>query len=1660
MTERGKDSWRGGRRSSREAVQEAAAAPVWKRSKRVRKSSRGGPPWRRILLPIIGLSFLVWLGIRIFWPDPRVHTHFVVLDFLFDTQRNDATSDHFDSVAPPNFPVLPPDRFPVARTTIVHADTLRFAEAESLEDRERDRVVVVYLQTQILPGENGSFLCLVKNSTPDLNAPARYEELATLKEQVRGLLKDRAADRVLLLVDRPASLQDRRLGDLHADFMTEVLSWPAEDDLNQLVVITSCQADQQSAPGLSGANGQTAFGQIVTRGFSKAADANDDGELTATEFCRFTVEETQRWVQRHVDPDGQTVQISPALDSLKDSPHDFVLMKELPPAPETTRLRDRRQTVQRLSTLWERREAADQLLGWRWRPLLWQSSTEYLTRAQAALISGNETAAENLAQRAETRLRLLETAIRTVIPDPTELNAERGLPRPWFLDLPEPERLNDVWETAEAVSGGPDVPAEDVLRQNLATYPFQQLGLATSDQRHAAAIERRKQAEDAIARAFGVSIVLRQTITNADAALLQAEDQLFVRSDSTAVPEAATSTSNSIWTAIRDFESAHQTADVAVQRTLASADSLSRWAAEYPIERPDTFFSGWQALLRKNLPGGQLTPEQGTDLRRAATELSLDPGPGANGTAVRLRAEIFRLLVAARVLAGQLYPQEPAAGFSEQELKDRAAMLVDWHQQTRDSREAVQTLLQELSAGISILPGKRIEQVQNHQQLRTLLNVSCLETETRQKLMASLIRLEEKLSEATDEEITASGMKSPDLVERCLWHIQSLNPFVDAATKGETAAELTSAIQLLLSGNSSRHETLSRYGKIVRSFWSGVRREGREAVISAAEGTIHRLREADICCRGLTAYDALPRSPTVRFHALLQADYCLLQAQRRLQEQWVRPDEQAPWETNGWYARQAKRWLQLARARGGAAEPSPDILPTFLKNAVDQEEDRLTKSAAWSVTGTPESAGAVDLSDQNEPLRSVPVSVRREGTMPVGTAAIRQLPISDIPVSQLVSFQNNAQPLTLNDAADRFVAKAFRTGSPATGECEPVTIATSIFFRGRSWDSERQLRVDPCAGDEFVVTRIARPETASIELKGDDRRPIVFILDMSDSMKATLGDGTRVDEAVDTLQTVISDAQFGQTTRAALKIFGHRMKYGPDFEPVGNSKYEEIFKKQIPAGLKPNDDVATEFEMSTLSDAGKRRLNGVLEMARSSRHWGQTPLAFALWEALTTDLKDQPGIIVAITDGLATDVGRDPQTGKPLPAEVIRKTPSADRTPQLKGALKRNPSTRIIIVAFDFAAAGAARLALDEVFVRDCGIPREDVVDAADRSQLKEQILKGLKNRPFTVTGHFGESRQSEEFGRIISGLKPADDYVISFANISTQKPVAIGPGDAMSLQVDWLERRFEFRREPVIRLWQNVSRPPLSTEWDAPVKLRAYDEAVYTRYPDDVAGAENYRQVDLRLMLDHDDIYRPVRQPAEVEFDIRDGESRPSAFTETFTSEWGAPGYRLQIERWPSSRHVRVDAFWKMNRTAPEQVLDYPQIHEARRVPQGGIDLLPGVLLSGSLQSNGQLKIRLDAADGTPQDAANLVEDIRVEVGRTDVREQNRGFVPDEVRTTVRRTEKGSVIYEFDGAYNAENLQTRQIALTSRAARLKQSFRLETPLEVSRFRNQSADER
>lgn len=1649
MTSGGGQDWRGGR-APRNSSRQEEVAPSWKQSRHTAAGtsrSKGLWPKLRIAMACVALLALVATAIYL-WDPQKVHrTHFIVLNLIEQSQDFDSGSA---LSLPDGIEVTTTER----KVTQCHPETLALqtGDADDKANLNEAQTIVIWLQTTFLPTGNGDFRCLIRNSTPNLSDASQYVSLETLKSQLDEFTKKHATDKVLLLVDSAPVNSEWRTGCLHSDLGKVFEEWTS--DFKSLVVMLSSPSIGLSEPGPAGSDGKSIFGHFASVGLSALADSDHNQKLTTSEYCAYVSERTDTWIRQHRDVEGQSVIVLPSLEKLAKSAHDFTVIADVIPLSPSQEMPGRKANadISQIEKLWTRRELLRARGGHLWNPLLWNSVTDDLVRAEQAFLAGRMKSAERTLPVVDRTLRELESLTDSICPQVDSLLADRGRALSEFKDLPSLERVKQLFRAEPAKPDLNDVTAfpEDVVISVVGGFPFTSVNLKPPLDVEPIRT-RRAAAEIAVSQLLACSDQLTQTVKRMEASLLLSEDRLFTRRS-----EGTTTNIDAdpdvLIRAIDDFSKARDRAETTLFGVFDLTPSLAYWAADTCERLPDADRRIWHNVLSQNTPDA--------DISLASQSAIFDPLKGIESevsesisdherAAASLRSECFQLLIRGRALQQSLAFSEPKQGFNAEELRIVTDKLNATQKDTASSQRNVTELIETVcNDALDDSSAGRNGQVRTRHFLRSLLSMTAIKADTRSRVLRALQKRDDGLSspakaaDLAEVKATAATSTLSVAADEALWMLQVMNLVPQSSNQSELLARAWKAARILEAGEANQaHDAAAEFGDAIRRIWQENQQNVMDALQDATSDSHHRLRIADRQVRLFSGFDTRSRSlhsPTARLRQLNRIQYCLMHADRLLAGQWIAPKDSAPFVQNGWYARASRLWLKPATESVQHLSNEALGIPVSVSDSLGRLETRLADSDQLKLAYMPE-LSTLDLGEQSKVTGKIGGKVTMIGCADVaGEAAVLVRVDSNSPVE----VENNGEAVSVGVNPVDLPLHFHRPGNPGTGECNSVLLRPETFFRGRYTKSDAEISVDPCAPEEFTMERQARPLTASVTVSGNDPRPVVLILDYSSSMTETLTskpDTARFEEALATLNDLIGSGNLNDS-RVILNVYGHRVDYDKAANVmVENDKYKECFSKDIPPGTGALDDIANEFDGTIGNPEVLIEFNKVIKSLRCSKPFGITPLIQAITNALEVNLKDSEGIVIAVTDGDASDAS------------------NARKMNLLQKALKSKKATSVNIVAFDVLTNPEVRRKLNATF-NPLNI---NVTDAAQRNQLLNQIIELLGPRSYTIGWNKRSELRTAPLGTEIAELSPGADFTVTFSDVSSVDPIALQPGDVLKLNFNHTERRFLFGRDR-----RSVSKVAdgLRPTNDAPSMLKS----IVPPRLSDLPGGKNPAMAvaELSLMLDHERDDLPVRQPAEIAFSVRPASSdstyRPHVVRETFSSRTGAPGWDLKIDEWPKEQLFLVDAVWKMERTPPDHVLrwnelaSFDAIDNTIPVKVGG---LPECRAWITLRGN-DLQIRLDPVAVSPQPegpiplgeawAHNRVDDIRIEIGSKDTSDQNQAFKPWEIDTKVVRLETGSVRFEFTGEQiSPENLSDAQIAFTSAASRTAgaievKSFRLE----------------
>ena len=648
MTSEGNQDWRGGR-APRNSGRQEEAQPSWKQSRNApaaRKRKFGSK--LMLLMVLTFLAVLVGTLIWVFRPERQHRTHFVVMNLLQDSAELDAaTAVRIDD----SLTAVSASRL-VSRSIEQSLKLSELSEPGPSSELLRAHTVVISLQTTIVPGSNGDFQCLVKNSTPDLDDENAWVPLRALRDEITLLQKEHGPKHILLIVDTPPSNAEWRTGYLTTDVRSELESWTTT--IEGLAVLLSCSGEQTSEYSVAGSDGQTVFAHFVSCGLSSLADSdgNKDGDLSAAEFCSYVADRTDRWVKQHRNAAGQIVVVLPPVEKLREL-EKFLVMRDVPIRAATDEVISAgvsSQIQSELGKLWGDREELASRGGSRWNPLGWTAATDALHRAETATLHGQNENAARAREIATKSLADLKQITNAVCADTASLHSERGLIRGDFEILPSFVRVADLWEPTSApgnaASSRPTTAIEDVIGTQLREFPFAAVGLALPTAADLDVVRsRRVLAETAAASLMGCAWRIPATIKRMESELLRSEDRRFARVEPDSTSAAGEPDPDILTAAIAQFAAAHDAAETTLNRVQDTTPSLAYWSANTEFELSVAESDAWRKLLVQNSVDREMNRSTRTELLDVLSGIAAKDVLGLRGKALQLREESFRLFV-------------------------------------------------------------------------------------------------------------------------------------------------------------------------------------------------------------------------------------------------------------------------------------------------------------------------------------------------------------------------------------------------------------------------------------------------------------------------------------------------------------------------------------------------------------------------------------------------------------------------------------------------------------------------------------------------------------------------------------------------------------------------------------------------------------------------------------------------------------------------------------------------------------------------------------------------------------------------------------------------------------------------------------------------------
>ena len=1589
--------WRGNS-SRRESARPSRPQPDWKGPG---PKGAAGQPRRvnkkKLLAPILGILAVIVIGVLVWNPAKPLSTTALFLNSLKEPED-------FENQLGFQTPQIQQDPI-FQRFQVVEPKEL---ESGLQADKFRDvDVVVVLLQTHLIPTNDDDFACVTRGTNPDLSRPRKLGELMSEVIGIRDSGKN-----VLLMVDCPTARTDWRTDlpgcNLRSFFEKYFSAGSAgKNQLGSLTIVCSATLSGDSEPGSPNAGGLTRLSYAFQKSFSRES-AEKDEDLRLKGF----LENLQKSFNEFKTPGigfhqpelmilGQSREMT-----IARSPgelRDFVLFRKMQQkAPQIIASKDEPELLKRSQELWRKMAEVD--LARRW-PEQWNSIAEQLVSAERAYFQGQNKTAGKLIKFSGDR-----------------------------LDQALKQRQQPVAAAAKVadVTGSLD----ELSSQIEAAY--QKYGRGIDANRY---VQLRHDFEDVveICETQQCVYLLYETLREVHQQLLEAEDRSFSLRPEDRLEEKGMDELEKLVTSLKNFAQAYgdafRTADGALKMLPGTAFWCSRRAT---LPAWASSESEWLPHLKRlcDDSDGLLRLKDVMDLEATLNGLQDSPSELAPLSRIRaarvIRSHAILSLAYSKGLMKELDTlfreadeQSKANDLSDSFWATRTEKLTGWTakaaQELKSLEEEFRKAIEEETA--TLLQGTD-EQSLQHAFLYEALPLTFLGDRQRVLIHEKLREIRKTASGLTGQPSTDEADVQRRALTELRWATALTNLLVN--TPSEQRKGLA---EIAVKDDPLSHNNIAEASAKLRNLWSKTGTEVKASYDNVEGDAFSRAVTSSLACRLLTKYDLpdvgkRPQSVVDRVSVLNQLQSDLLKADLITQSGWTDDEEK-------WYLTTAAKSLEQFSVVAKTIR-----LPSVLR----EQEQRIQEQLSQKYDLTLSSGDQTTIPLGSDEDRSEKIEIGGQATLPDcvnGFGAIRFGGENTSIPKDFYRFGNKDEQQTIDLKSTgplSFTATITREGKATETDCLH-DIPVQMFFRGRMWTQDTPLKISACSPIEYTTTIEPRAEKAVISVVGKDPHPVVFVLDWSDSMENKMPDGqTRYETASESLRELAIKQNIGLAhSKVFLRVFGHRTQV-----LNGESQTHEDYSKLFGRGEDfkapdANKDTVVEYEGPLKTVPEKRRFESILgNLGKlTQKGTGITPLLLSLTQALETDLNNGPGLIVAITDGEPTDDGlpNPPNNGE-----------EPDRTVALLAALKKNKHARIRIVAFNLAPVQL--LPLKKVFEESTQFQefrdRIKLISADDQERLVSEISDGVIPRPYVASEEMdGDQRPTPLDERI--EVKPGLWHV----RMEDSQAVEGDPGYRLS-RGDTLKLNYEFNNRQFLLSGRIRKSKELWSGQDS--------NGVPSFRPSRVTGDARLTgddRVNVSLWLERFSPTEFVEQPAEIEIQVAaNGFKEPlKSIKQTYDSSEGVPGWKLECSEWPKEARAKVNVAWKMTRTMPDAVwqcdndlLGHGNFESAKRLE--GSNLPTGKVWFRDFLNGEQrcFEVRIDdvAGENAPE---NPVDRIRIELGRRTAVGQNETFTPWELRTEVIRVER-AVIFRFysdDNQLTADSIRNvAEIAFTSLRSRFQ----------------------
>lgn len=611
------------------------------------------------------------------------------------------------------------------------------------------------------------------------------------------------------------------------------------------------------------------------------------------------------------------------------------------------------------------------------------------------------------------------------------------------------------------------------------------------------------------------------------------------------------------------------------------------------------------------------------------------------------------------------------------------------------------------------------------------------------------------------------------------------------------------------------------------------------------------------------------------------------------------------------------------------------------------------------------------------------------------------------------------------------------SGASFTGRGPELSAVT--LFRGNEFGST--VPIDS-AGGYRVERTFETHDSASVMLSGSARKhlAVVFVLDCSSSMSAAVQveaprDGkqpaqtTRMAVAKDALTAMLDQLALRDRARVGVLFYGHRVGWSTA-EPIRILRQAD-YARTIPESLSPNRDVEAIQHLGRFDSGIAAEIEGLLA---SIKPWGQTPLYYALTEALGEFAGEHPDtepIIIVITDGLNYQFN-DPD---PTTLSDVLAAWSGKQVP-------------IYIVGFGIPAEDA-----DEAYNQFTRLAKQTGGDyrtpAVNATSLIKSLESLLSPGRYRILGGDGRRVGAAELGDAItidsldagrraSAGAPGDDGKSFVVEIdAARQPITLWGGEALRLRLDQSLNRIRSAT-------YNEGRPQfVDLVTGTPPRPSGLGLGVHR--PRRESGGALFT-ISLQR-ADHDFTPRPAESWIEITpiFSSERKTGRPVDFYHPrFEPGKPVPVLNWRIGGWPSGADRATIRFWcKPARTEPTATIEAASLVDDAPGGKGALSdpALKGIVLTAHpMEDNSSGGAVLQVIEQHSPQAGFEPLKIAAILGKKSPARMTRRIDP-EHRFVVHR-------FRFDGV-GVNDLRSVQLRITTRAQLRQDAWDSEEAVEV-----------